>query len=112
TLGSVLPRETGSAAGLQNFLRTIALAIVTSLVLTIWGNYQRIARTDMAGTINPADTQATLAQSGFSGEQSRQLISNLVEQEAVAMAVDHVFLISAMAMLGAAMLVWLAPRPA
>ncbi|MET0248845.1 MAG: DHA2 family efflux MFS transporter permease subunit [Sphingobium sp.] len=111
TLGSVLPRETASAAGLQNFLRTMALAIVTSLVLTIWSNSQRVARTDMAGTINPADTQAALAQSGFSAEQSRQMISNLVDQEAVALAVDHVFLVSAVVLIGAALLVWVAPRP-
>ncbi|HEY0265461.1 MAG TPA: DHA2 family efflux MFS transporter permease subunit [Rhizomicrobium sp.] len=37
-LGSVDEAETASAAGLQNFLRTMSGAITTSLVTTIWDN--------------------------------------------------------------------------
>lgn len=44
TLASVPPEETASAAGMQSFLRTLAVAISTSLVLTGWGNGQRVAR--------------------------------------------------------------------
>ena len=111
TLGSVRPDETASAAGLQNFLRTMALAIATSLVLTGWGNGQRVSRSEIAGTLQPADTQAQLSAMGMSFEQARQVISNLVDQEALAIAVDHVFFLSALVLFLATAIVWLAPKP-
>ncbi|QGP79039.1 DHA2 family efflux MFS transporter permease subunit [Sphingobium sp. CAP-1] len=111
TLGSVLPRETASAAGLQNFVRTMATAIATSLVLTQWGDSQRVSRTEMAGTLQPDQTQSMLASIGMAPEQIRQMISNLVEQEAVVIAVDHVFFLSAVILFAAAVIVWIAPKP-
>ena len=36
SLGSVEPHEMASAAGLQNFLRTLSGAVATSVVQTIW----------------------------------------------------------------------------
>ncbi|MDI1295597.1 MAG: DHA2 family efflux MFS transporter permease subunit, partial [bacterium] len=69
TLGSVRPDETASAAGLQNFLRTMAIAIATSLVLTGWGDAQRVSRNELASVLQPGDTQASLANAGFSAEQ-------------------------------------------
>ncbi len=111
TLGSVLPSETASAAGLQNFVRTMATAIATSLVLTSWGDAQRVSRNDMAGVLQPEQTQSLLSSLGFSPEQARQTISNLVEQEAIVMAVDHVFFLSAMILFAAAVIVWIAPKP-
>ncbi|KMS55897.1 DHA2 family efflux MFS transporter permease subunit [Sphingobium cupriresistens] len=111
TLGSVLPSETASAAGLQNFVRTMATAIATSLVLTSWGDSQRVSRNDMADVLQPEQTQSLLSSLGFSSEQARQTISNLVEQEAIVMAVDHVFFMSAMILFAAAVIVWIAPKP-
>ena len=111
TLGSVLPSETASAAGLQNFVRTMATAIATSLVLTEWGDSQRVSRNEMAAVLQPEQTQSLLSGIGLSPEQARQMISNLVEQEAVVIAVDHVFFLSAIILFAAAVIVWIAPRP-
>jgi DHA2 family multidrug resistance protein len=111
TLSSVPPEETASAAGLQNFVRTVALAIATSLVLTIWGNAQRVARSEIASKLQPDDVQRLLANSGMGVEQSRQMISNIVEQEAVAVAIDHTFLITAFVLFLAACVIWLSPKP-
>ncbi|SEI71458.1 MFS transporter, DHA2 family, multidrug resistance protein [Sphingobium sp. AP50] len=111
TLGSVLPSETASAAGLQNFVRTMATAIATSLVLTEWGDSQRVSRSEMASVLQPDQTQSVLTNLGFSIEQARQTISNLVEQEATVIAVDHVFFISAIILFSAAVIVWIAPKP-
>jgi DHA2 family multidrug resistance protein len=111
TLGSVLPSETASAAGLQNFVRTMATAIATSLVLTEWGDSQRVSRSEMASVLQPDQTQSVLTSMGFSMEQARQTISNLVEQEATVIAVDHVFFISAIILFSAAVIVWIAPKP-
>ncbi|KAA9017593.1 DHA2 family efflux MFS transporter permease subunit [Sphingobium limneticum] len=111
TLGSVRPEETASAAGLQNFVRTMATAIATSLVLTSWGDSQRVSRSDMANVLQPDQTQSMLSSMGFSAEQARQTISNIVEQEAIVMAVDHVFFLSALILFAAAVIVWIAPKP-
>ncbi|MET0371934.1 MAG: DHA2 family efflux MFS transporter permease subunit [Sphingobium sp.] len=111
TLGAVEPRETASAAGLQNFLRTMAVAVATSLVLTVWGNAQRTATTDLAGKLNPAATQDALSGAGFSAEQSRQVIANIVDKEAIAVAVDHVFLVTTVVLLLSFAVVIFSPKP-
>lgn len=111
TLGSVRPEETASAAGLQNFVRTMAVAIATSLVLTGWNDSQRVSRNELAATLQPADAQAQLSAMGFSVDQIRQTLSNIVEQEATVIAVDHVFFLSAIILFAAAVIVWIAPKP-
>ncbi|WP_311266992.1 DHA2 family efflux MFS transporter permease subunit [Sphingobium sp. WCS2017Hpa-17] len=111
TLGSVRPEETASAAGLQNFVRTMATAIATSLVLTSWGDSQRVSRSEMANVLQPDQTQSLLSSLGFPADQARQTISNIVEQEAIVMAVDHVFFLSAIILFAAAVVVWIAPKP-
>lgn len=111
TLGAVLPEETASAAGLQSFLRTLASAIATSLVLTAWGNSQRVAQSEMAGRLNPADAQRQLAQIGADPEASRHIINSIVGQEAMVVALDHIFLLTAVLLFTASLLVWITPRP-
>ncbi|HEY3950914.1 DHA2 family efflux MFS transporter permease subunit, partial [Phenylobacterium sp.] len=44
-LGSVLPPETASAAGLMNFTRTTAAAFGTSITTTAWQNFASLHRT-------------------------------------------------------------------
>jgi DHA2 family multidrug resistance protein len=111
SLGSVLPEEIASAAGLQNFMRTMAIAIATSLSLTIWGNAQRTANTDLAATLHPEEVLTKLGRAGLSMEQSRQMIATIVNQEAVALAVNYLFWVTAGIMFIAAGVVWLSPRP-
>ncbi|MEJ7926478.1 DHA2 family efflux MFS transporter permease subunit [Sphingobium sp. AN641] len=111
TLGAVNPSETASAAGLQNFLRTMAIAIATSVSLTVWGDSQRIASNELVTKIQPDDAQRLLGQSGFSMEQGRQIIANLVDQEATTLAINHLFLLCAGVFFLAAIIVWLSPAP-
>ncbi len=111
TLSSVLPSETASAAGMQNFLRTMATAISTSIALTAWGDGQRVSHSEMAAVLQPDGVQAQLGANGFSLEQTRQIINNIVDQEATVIAMNHVFFIAAILLFVAAMLVWLAPKP-
>jgi DHA2 family multidrug resistance protein len=111
SLSAVLPSETASAAGLQNFLRTMAVAVATSLSLTIWGNAQRVAHSELASKIQPDDAQRVLGNSGFGLEQARQIIGNIVDQEATTIAVNHTFFVAAGVLFVAAAIVWLSPRP-
>ncbi|MFT3966297.1 MAG: DHA2 family efflux MFS transporter permease subunit [Sphingobium sp.] len=111
TLAAVHPSETASAAGMQNFLRTMAVAISTSVILTVWGDSQRVARNEIVSKLQPDDALRTLSNSGMGLEQARQTISSLVDQEAIAVAVDHSFVLSAIVLFIAAGVVWLTPRP-
>ena len=109
-LSAVRPEETASAAGLQNFVRTMASAIATSIVLTIWTNAQSNARAMLAERIHPAATQHALSGLGFSTAQAHGYISSLVDREASTIAVDHAFLIATVVLFFASAIVWLTPR--
>lgn len=111
TISSVGPEETANAAGFQAFTRTIAIAVATSLALTIWGNAQRVSRNDLTDRLQPDETVAVLSNAGMDPEQARQMIGSIVDKEAVMLAVDHTFLITAIVLFIAAGLVWLSPRP-
>jgi DHA2 family multidrug resistance protein len=110
TMSSVLPEESASAAGLQNFTRTMAVAISTSIVLTVWGDHQRYARAELVGRLHADDMLAQMTASGFSPDQARIMLANMVDKEAIAMSVDYVFLVSTIVLLVAACFVWMAPR--
>ncbi|KRB86447.1 multidrug resistance protein B [Sphingomonas sp. Root710] len=111
SLGSIPPNEMASAAGLQNFVRTIALAASTSIVMTYWGDQSRVANSELAGKLNGDATTSTLIASGLSPEQARAMIAQLVDREAVTLATDKVFLIAGLAMIAIAAWVWTSPRP-
>jgi DHA2 family multidrug resistance protein len=111
SLSAVRPEEVASAAGLQNFLRTMAIAVSTSLALTVWEDAQRVSRSELVSKIQPDDTLHSLSNAGLSFEQARQAISNAVEEQAIMLAVDHTFWITACVLFFAAALVWVSPRP-
>lgn len=111
SLAAVKPEEVPSAAGLQNFLRTMAIAVSTSLALTAMGDSQRASRSDLVDKLQPDATATALSNAGMSLEQGRQTISNVVEQQATMLAVDHTFWVTALVLFFAAALVWISPRP-
>ncbi|WP_267397190.1 MULTISPECIES: DHA2 family efflux MFS transporter permease subunit [unclassified Sphingomonas] len=110
-LGAVEPHETASAAGVMSFLRTMAGAIGTSVSTTMFANSTIASRSEIVGSLNAADTSQQLQASGFSIDQVRGIIERTVEQEAAAVAIDHIFLLSAIIFGIAAMVIWLSPRP-
>lgn len=111
SLGSVRPDEVRAAAGLQNFVRTTCVAIFTSLVLTDWGNQQRVETNAIVDALRPEPTVRTLAENGLDLDYARNLIGNIVNVQAMTVAMSHTFLIAGVVAIGTAALVWLAPRP-
>lgn len=111
-LGAVTPAETTSAAGIMSFLRTIGGAIGASLGTTLWYDQATVARSEIAGKLQPDQTTGALTQLGMSLDQVRQTIANLVDREALALATDHLFLLAAIIYALAAATIWVAPRPA
>ncbi len=111
SLSSVTAEEVPAAAGLQNFLRTMAIAVATSLALTVWGDAQSTSRSELVSKIQPDQTMHQLSAMGMTFEQGRQMISNLVEQQAIMLAVNHTFWLTAAVLFFASALVWVSPKP-
>ncbi|MDJ0278270.1 DHA2 family efflux MFS transporter permease subunit [Sphingomonas sp. 2R-10] len=110
-LGAVEPQETASAAGVMSFLRTMAGAIGTSISTTLYADSMTIARSEMTSRLNTDATANALMAQGFSLEQVRGAIEMTVTRESSTLAINHLFLLSAMVFAVSALIIWLAPRP-
>lgn len=110
-LASVRPEEIASAAGLMNFLRTMAGAIGASVAVTMWDDHAKLARSEMVSSMHIQDSQNTLVATGMSPETALAAISRMVDKEALTLSVNHVFMIFALMFLLAGLLIWLCPRP-
>lgn len=111
SLGSVAPNEVPNASGLQNFARTLSIGIGTAVAFSLWDNTQQTAHTELAANLQPDQTLSTLESLGMSLDQARIYIESMVQREAVTIALDHVFLLSAVAFFCSAAVVWLVPKP-
>ena len=111
-LGAVREEEVASAAGVMNFLRTMAGAVGTAIVTTMWYDGAQGIRSELSGVLNGAEaTMQSLQAGGYSIEQSRQVVSQLVDGQSTALATGSIFVTAAMVFAAAATIVWLAPRP-
>ncbi|GAA0316963.1 DHA2 family efflux MFS transporter permease subunit [Sphingomonas oligophenolica] len=110
-LGAVEPEETASAAGVMSFLRTLAGAVGTSISTTLFANSAVVSRSEIVSTMNSDATSQALQDRGFSLDQVRATLSQMADQESMALAINHLFLLSAFIFAGAAMVIWLSPRP-
>jgi DHA2 family multidrug resistance protein len=112
SLSSVEPEETASAAGIANFGRTLAGAVATAVMTTMWSDLGRTDTAELTATLNGADqVSTTLQQQGFSLDQARVIIAQTVEQQGMAVGTTHIFAITAVMLFIAATTVWIAPRP-
>ena len=111
-LGAVNQNEVASAAGLMNFLRTMSGAVATAIGVTMWENGAQSARDSLTATLNNTQASMQALQSrGFGVEQSRQFISQLVDSQASAITTINLFELFAALFVGAALIIWLAPKP-
>lgn len=110
-LAAVRPNETASAAGLLAFVRTMAGAIGTSLSTSMWDDQARVARNEQVSQLHDQAATAALSAQGFSLDQIRVAVEQLVTKEALAVATTHVFMICAVGFFISAGIIWLAPRP-
>jgi DHA2 family multidrug resistance protein len=111
-LGAVKEDEVASAAGVMNFLRTMSGAVGTAIVTTMWYDGAQGKRSELSGLLNGAQsTMQSLQAHGFTPDQSRQFLSNVVDGQANALSTGSVFVTAAITFAAAATIVWLAPRP-
>jgi DHA2 family multidrug resistance protein len=111
-LGAVDDDEMASAAGLMNFLRTMSGAVATAIGVTMWENGAQTARDSLTSVLhNTQSNMTTLQAHGFGVEQSRLFVSQLVDAQANAVSTVNLFELFAVIFLGAAAIIWLAPKP-
>ncbi|HVY07205.1 MAG TPA: DHA2 family efflux MFS transporter permease subunit [Burkholderiales bacterium] len=111
-LGSVEEHEMASAAGLQNFLRTLAGAIATSVVTTAWENKTSVIHAEMVGDVDRTGEMArTLTGSGMGPDAIRNMLDNLLQGQSVMLATNEIMTIVAFVCSLGAFLIWMAPRP-
>lgn len=112
SVASVPSSQTASAAGLINFIRTMAGAFGTALATTLWDNATTAARVDLVGRVQ--DSQPVLDKlqaQGLSLQQALQNLSDMVQGQAVMLATNRVFLLLAVTLAAVAAGVWLSPKP-
>jgi MFS transporter, DHA2 family, multidrug resistance protein len=112
SLGSVEEHETASAAGLQNFLRTLSGAVATSIVTTSWEDQTTYMHAELAGlTDRSSEAVRSLMGSGLSMDGVRTVLDQIVQGQSVMLATNQILtVVAAVFALGAAV-IWLAPRP-
>lgn len=113
SMTSVSPRETAAAAGLINFLRTMAGAIATAATISAWSTNAITSRSNLVGRLNLAhDQMARLQDRGLSADQALHTLDGLVQGQSVMLATNHMFLLLGAVVGLTAVGIWLMPRPA
>ncbi len=112
-MGSVEERETASASGLMNFVRTLAGAIATSLVTTSWEDRSKIAHDQLASIVDPTGQLAAqiAAAPGMAGQTAREMLNNMVTSQSLLLATNDLMIVIAIIFFIAAFSIALAPKP-
>jgi DHA2 family multidrug resistance protein len=112
-MGSVEENEMASAAGLMNFVRTIAGAFATSLVTTFWQDGRYIAHDQLSGIVDPTGDAARIidSASGSTGLMARELFDNMVTGQSMQLATNGLMLTIAVIFFISAFTIVLAPKP-
>jgi DHA2 family multidrug resistance protein len=112
-LGSVNVEETAGAAGILNFVRSLAGAVATSIVTTAWENSSSRSQAELSGVLHDAQGAIdSLAQTGMGAGQALNSVTNIVQSQAVMLATNQVLFLCALVFAAAGAVIWLAPRPA
>jgi DHA2 family multidrug resistance protein len=108
-----LPMEdTASGAGQRNFVRTLSSAISTAIVIAVWNSAITVNRAILVDQLqHPQALLARLHAGGFSARGARQILDSMVESQSVMLGTNRAYLGVGLAMLVAAAVVWLAPKP-
>ena len=111
-LGSLPPQETASGAGLMAFVRTLGTALATSIATTVWADGTEEARAQLVGVINGGSAFLDkLVANGFTPEQARGVLEQLVEKQGAAISASHLFITIGLLCILVAQLAWIIPRP-
>lgn len=109
-LAQVSPKDMAAASGLMTFTRTIAGAIGASLVTSLWSNGAVAMRGELVNGMDTI-TAANAVNASNAPGYAVHALSAMVQSEAVMLATNQMFAFVIPALVGAALLVWLTPKP-
>jgi MFS transporter, DHA2 family, multidrug resistance protein len=111
-MASVNPDEQANAAGLSNFMRTLAGAFATSLVQSQWSNATRRNESEIVNAMQhgKAAVDAMVVQ-GVPPDSARAMLWHVIEGQSVMLATLNTFGVIAVALGCAATIIWLVPKP-
>ena len=111
-MASVEPHEQADAAGLSNFMRTLAGAFATSLIQSGWSNATRANNTEIVNAMQHGDAAVgSMVAQGVPADTARTLLSYVIEGQSVMLATLNMFGVIALCLGAAATLIWLVPKP-
>ncbi|MFC3174653.1 DHA2 family efflux MFS transporter permease subunit [Novosphingobium bradum] len=110
TMNSMSSDDVPTGAGLNNFVRTMSIAVATALILTTWNSAQVVSRAGLVEGLDPANVGATLGRAGLTDTAAAGYLSALVDRQAVTLAMIQTFYVGAIAMLVSAAAIWMVPR--
>lgn len=112
SMSSVKPEETASAAGLINFLRTMAGAFATGVIVFAWRDSTAASHVDISSNLNNAPaTLAKLHAAGQGTQQALMSLDNIVQTQSVMLGTNQVFSVVAVILACVSAGIWLMPKP-
>ena len=111
-MGSVDEKETASAAGLMNFIRTISGAFATSLVTTSWQDRRYIAHDQLASIVDPSGQLAAqiAGAPAMVGQATREMFNTMVTGQSMMLATNGLMIVIAVIFFISAFAIALAPK--
>jgi DHA2 family multidrug resistance protein len=108
--------ELASAAGLSNFVRTLAGSIATATCVFMWNqrsehHYARLVENVSPDSAAWVDYQRMLAESGIIGDRAFAVASQVIQTQAATMGANDLFYMLAFLFLSLVPVVWLARPP-
>lgn len=111
-LSSVKEEETNSAAGLMNFMRTLAGAIATSVATSYWEDSVTINRAELVGIID--SDQSFVSQfidQGVPQDMALGMLEKIVSDQSVMLATNQIMFDIAILLVASAFVIWIVPKP-
>jgi DHA2 family multidrug resistance protein len=111
-MSSVDHDEQANAAGLSNFMRTLAGAFATSLIQSGWSNATRRNEGEIVNAMQHgrAAIDGMLAQ-GIPLDNAKAVLWQVIEGQSVMLATLNIFGVIAVCLGFAATIIWLVPKP-
>ena len=115
-LAGLPANEIASASGLANFFRTLGSSVSTAVTVTLWEHRGILHHATLTENVTNASQPAThilsqLTHAGNSQPQALGIVNQLVNREALTLAVNDIFLLCAVLFIVLIPVIWLAKPP-
>ncbi len=115
-LSGLPANEIASASGLANFFRTLGSSVSTAVTVTLWQHRGILHHATLTENVTGASQPATqivgqLTHGGLGQTQALGVVDQLVNKEALTLAVNDIFLLCAVLFIVLIPVIWLAKPP-